>query len=354
MKIIIAFSVLMVIFIMLLPVFVVKGVHAEHDISIQAVETEPVLSPEVSSEPAAVSPNPAAPSRGVDTTTMVKLKTGDSVVTLTMYDYLVGVVAAEMPASFYEEALKAQAVAARTYTYYKMLNGSNHSDADVCDNCNCCKAYFSYEALREKWGEKYDYYIGIISKAVADTDGLCVTYEDEPILAAFHSSSPGYTENSESVWHSPLPYLVSVESPENGNTVPNFYTEVIVSFEEFKSTVKKSYPLAVFDTDQEGWISDAEYSDSGRIIKVRVGGVEMTGTELRGLFELRSTAVRWSVGNEYICFEVTGYGHGVGMSQYGANEFAKNGADFFDILSYYYRGTSVKSYLMLDSDKKLL
>ncbi len=352
MKIIIAVSVLMVVFIMLLPVFVVKGVLAEHDIAEHAAETEPIFSPGVS--PSAALPNPTAPSGGVDATTNVKLKTDNSVMTLSMYDYLVGVVAAEMPASFYEDALKAQAVAARTYTYYKMLKGSNHSDADVCDDCNCCKAYLSYDELREKWGEKYDYYIGIISKAVADTDGLCVTYENEPILAAFHSSSSGYTENSESVWHSPLPYLVSVESPESGTSVPNYFSEVIVSFEEFKSTVKRNYPRAVFDTEQERWISDAEYSDSGRIIKVRIGGVEVTGTELRGLFELRSTAVQWFVESEYIRFEVIGYGHGVGMSQYGANEFARNGADFFDILNYYYRGTSVKSYLMLNSDVKLL
>ena len=120
-------------------------------------------------------------------------------------DYLVGVVAAEMPASFHEEALKAQAVAARTYTYYKMLNGSNHPEADVCDDINCCKAYLSYDALREKWGEKYDYYIGIIRKAVADTDGLCVTYEDEPILAAFISSSDSREQRN--ARSTPLVYL---------------------------------------------------------------------------------------------------------------------------------------------------
>lgn len=352
MKIILTASVLMVIFVMLLPVFIVKGVTAEYESAVQEVETEALPSPSVS--PPGGSPDPAALSGSVDAATVVRLKTGDTVSTLSMYDYLVGVVAAEMPASFYEEALKAQAVAARTYTYYKILNGSNHENADVCDDYSCCKAYLSYDGLREKWGDKYDYYIGIIINAVTATDGLCVVYDNEPILAAFHSSSSGYTEDCENVWSSPLPYLVSVESPENGSSVPDYISELIISHEEFKRTVKSVYPGAVFDEEPGGWISDAEYSESGRILTVMVGGVKITGTELRRLFELRSAAVKWSVGDGDFRFEVTGYGHGVGMSQYGANEFARNGADFIDILKYYYKGTGVKSYILLDSEVKLL
>jgi stage II sporulation protein D len=193
-----------------------------------------------------------------------------------MYDYLGGVVAAEMPASFEPEALKAQAVAARTYTYYKMRNGSNHDDADVCDDCNCCKAYLSPERLKERWKDTYDFNMEIISSAVSETDGLCVMYEHAPILAAFHSSSSGYTEDSANVWSTPLPYLVSVESPEGEASVPNYYSELAVSFEELKSTVKAAYPDAVFEGEPENWLNNAVYSDSGRIVSIEAGGVGMT------------------------------------------------------------------------------
>jgi|LSQX01.1.fsa_nt_gb stage II sporulation protein D len=353
MKIIISASVLMVIVVFILPFFTVKGGLMERELMPAAEETqEPTPPPRVTPD---ATPSPSGPplfyGSQTDKTTQVRLLTKGSVKTLTMHNYLVGVVAAEMPASFEPEALKAQAVAARTYTYYKMVNDSNHDNADVCDDCNCCKAYLSSEDLKSRWADKYDFNMEIITSAVTETDGLLVTYERAPILAAFHSSSSGYTEDSENVWQTPLPYLVSVESPEGETCVPNYCSEINVSFDEFKRMVKADYPDAVFEGEPDSWIADVIYSDSGRIISVAVGGAEMTGTNLRRLFGLRSAAVVWTIGESGFMFKATGYGHGVGMSQYGANEFAKQGAVFSDILTYYYKGTEVHSIQTVQSDQ---
>ena len=255
-------------------------------------------------------------------------------------EYIKGVVSAEMPASFEIEALKAQAVAARTYTLYKMWvqPSDNHPDADVCTDYTCCKAYSTDEELREHWGDGYEDNREKIAKAVEETRGEYMVYEDEPVLAVFHSSSAGATENSADVWGGNVPYLVSVQSPENESQVTNYVSDVTVSFEEFKSTVLEKFPEAVFADDKNTWITDIIYTDSGRIDTLNVGGVTVKGTELRSMFGLRSTAVTVQVGEENITFTSTGYGHGVGMSQYGANTMALEGSTYKEILSWYYTG----------------
>jgi stage II sporulation protein D len=347
MKTILSLSVLLVIVALVLPFFTVRGGTAEP--APVSFSTAQPTAPEETKQPDLSATAPSSPSAAplyfekTDKTVQVRLLTKGEVITLSMFDYLVGVVAAEMPASFEPEALKAQAVAARTFTYYKMLYGSNHTNADVCDDCTCCKAYLSEEDLKERWSDQYEWNIEIIRAAVTKTDGLCVTYAHEPILAAFHSSSCGSTEDSVNVFHASLPYLVSVESPENALSVPNYHSELSVTFDEFQSAVRSAYPDAVLQGEPEGWIADPTYADSGRIVSVFVGGVLLSGTEFRNLFNLRSAAIEWSVSDSGFGFRVTGYGHGVGMSQYGANEFAKNGAGFIDILTYYYEGTQVEN-----------
>ena len=264
---------------------------------------------------------------------------GGSVEQLTLADYLWGVVAAEMPASFELEALKAQTVAARTY-WLSQSGTSRHGEADICTDSGCCQAYISREEARTNWGDKAGEYSGRIAQAVAQTDGLCVTYEGEPIQALFFSSAPGSTVDAQAVWGRALPYLVSVESPE-GEEVPNYQSQLTITTGEFRALVARELPGADLTGPVSGWLSDFVWEPSGTVSRVKVGGVSMTGGQVRKLLGLRSACFSVSVRGEEMTFHVTGYGHGVGMSQYGANAMARQGKSFRDILSWYYTGTQV-------------
>ena len=295
----------------------------------------------------AASPVPESTSDGgargsqYDSAVTIRLMDDGELCTLSLDAYLRGVTAAEMPAAFEVEALKAQAVAARTYTLYKMAAGpsENHPDADVCADINCCKAYCTETELREKWGAQYDACAAKIAAAVAETDGQYLTYDGAPILAVFHSASAGFTEASENVWSNALPYLVGVSSPETAETVPTYVSGVTVAHDDFAATVQAAYPEADLSGTPETWISEIVRSDSGRILTVQIGGVLLKGTELRTLFDLRSTAAELQVTDTDVEFTTTGYGHGVGMSQYGANVLAGNGYGCREILNWYYPGT---------------
>jgi len=269
---------------------------------------------------------------------LLHLLDGTEVLEMSMERYLIGVTAAEMPAGFPIEALKAQVVAARTMVLYNTLVSTKprHPEVSVCTDFNCCMAYSSDEQLRDKWGESYTENILRIINAVVDTDGLYMTYGSEPILAVFHSSSAGKTESSGDVWLTALPYLVCVGSPESGIDVPDYVSTVTKSFSEFIETITDAYPNAVFDDDAASWISEITYTPSGRISELVIGGVTVKGTVLRSMFNLRSTAIVIEFHNGETIFTVTGYGHGVGMSQYGAASMARDGKTYRDILSAYY------------------
>lgn len=272
----------------------------------------------------------------------VRVSEGGIINNMSMRNYLIGVVAAEMPASFEIEALRAQAVAARTETLYHILifKSVTHPDADVCSDPTCCQAYKNDGELREKWGPAYGEYIEKITEAVQSTDGECLIYENAPIQAVFHSSSAGQTAGSQEVWKFSLPYLVSVLSPETAADVPNYVSSVTVSLSDFKETVLKFYPDAVFPKDKAKWVTDITYTGSGRIMTLRLGGVVVSGPVLRGMFGLRSTAASIRVGDKNVIFTTTGYGHGVGMSQYGANALANQGKSYREILTWYYSGVT--------------
>ena len=258
-----------------------------------------------------------------------------------MQEYLVGVVAAEMPASFQDEALKAQAVAARTYAMYCAL-GQKHGEAQVCTDYSCCQAWQSDEALRQKWGGDYDTYSQKIRAAVEATAGQYLSYEGQPVFAAFHSSSAGATEDCGQVWN-PSPYLISVSSPETAEDVPNYVSTVECTPLDFRDTLLYAHPEADFTGEESGWIGQISLDGSGRVASAVLGGVSMKGTELRQLFSLRSTAFRLEYTGESFRFTVTGYGHGVGMSQYGANVMAREGETYTGILAHYYPGTVLVS-----------
>jgi len=275
-----------------------------------------------------------------DSDVFVRLLLSGEVVEMSMEQYLIGVVSAEMPASFEFHALKAQAVAARTDALHKMHVSPKiqHPEADVCGDFTCCVAFISDDRLREKWGYNYIEHISRIISAVTATDGVFLAYDGEPILAVFHSSSAGMTETSGNVWVIDKPYLQSVASPETQELVPGFVSAVTISMSDFIQTVSGIYPHAVFTHDEETWITGITYTESGRIAQLSLGGVHVSGTSLRAMFDLRSTAVSLELLDGSIVFTTQGFGHGVGMSQFGANIMAQNGKTYRDILLAYYTG----------------
>jgi len=278
-----------------------------------------------------------------DSSVIVRVLFGTEIREMPLELYLIGVVAAEMPAEFEFEALKAQAVAARTNVLYRMnvVPNTRHPNAQVCTDYACCMAYSDDEYLREIWDTDYIRYITRIIGAVLDTDGIFMAYDDNPILAVFHSSSKDKTESSGNVWVSDLPYLVSVDSPETAQYVPDYVTTVSVTVADFRERVAEKFPGVVFDNDEDLWITEISLSESGRVSWFVIGGETVKGTELRSIFDLRSTAVSYEWIDDSIVFTVTGYGHGVGMSQYGANVMAMARNDFRAILTHYYTDVGI-------------
>lgn len=262
--------------------------------------------------------------------------------TITMEEYLPGVVAGEMPAAFDMEALRAQAVAGRTYALYHIDKGRpTHPEAAVCDDPGCCQVWLEEPELRKKWGADYDYYMDRIRTAVESTDGQHLCYDNRPILACFHSSSPGKTQSSQRVWGQELPYLISVSSPETTETVPNLVSTVELSPEEFRTLAETALPDCRFSDLPGEWLGERILDESGRVASQRIGTLAVPGTKVRDIYDLRSACfeVAWT-GRSFL-FTVSGYGHGAGMSQYGANVMAKNGSKYTEILAHYYPGTTL-------------
>ncbi len=250
-------------------------------------------------------------------------------------DYIVGVVAAEMPADFESEALKAQALAARTYLKGKS-GCAAHPGADICTSSAHCQAYKSTEKLKEQWGSAFGEKFKKISDAVAATSGKIITYDGKPISAVFHSTSSGNTENSEDVWEKPVPYLKSVSSNFDSDS-PKYESEKRYSWDEFQKIIKSADEKVDFDLG----IGGLETSRGGAIKKISVGGVDFKGTKIRELFALNSANFSIDIIDGEVIFTVHGYGHGVGMSQYGANFMAKSGKKFDEIIKHYYTGVKI-------------
>ena len=283
----------------------------------------------------------------LDSQTVLKVKNGDTVEEMELGTYLVGVVRAEMPASFAPEALKAQAVAARTYTIYKIQSGGNHgTEADICTDSTCCQAYIGEERARANWGKDGDAYEKKIEEAVSATDGETILYGGVPILAVFHSSSAGVTRAAGQVWLSDLPYLQGVDSPEEGERIPNYYSRVELTAAEAKEKLLTAFPEAELSGPVSGWLQNAVTDRGGSVETVEVGGVTVKGTQVRAALGLRSACFQWEAQGRGLVFYVTGYGHGVGLSQYGAEQMAADGADYKEILTHYYTGVTVEPYVM--------
>lgn len=254
---------------------------------------------------------------------------------MSVEDYLFSVVAAEMPALYETEALKAQTVAA--YTYAMRKAEASDKDYDITDDSSVDQAFTPPEKAREKWGENADTYEEKIRSAVKSVLYKTVTYNGELILAAYHAISSGKTENAADIWGGGYSYLVSVESTGD-KLSPNYLSTVTFTEEELK---EKLSDLVALSGDAASWFGDIGKTDSGSVMTAVVGGKAVSGGDIRGALSLRSSNFDLSYADGTFTFTVRGYGHGIGMSQYGAHYMAMQGKNYKEILLHYYPGCEV-------------
>ncbi|MEK8131708.1 stage II sporulation protein D [Paenibacillus filicis] len=258
--------------------------------------------------------------------------------------YVTGVVAAEMPIEFEPEALKAQALAARTYIVRRLLEGetayASGSGAAVTDT-TLHQVYVSDEELKHRWGaEQYEVNRNKLKQAVEATRDRVITYKGQPIEASYFSTSNGYTENSEDYWNMKLPYLRSVPSPWDARLSPRYQDSLTLTSKELQQ--KLGLPVAVpAIAGSKLGLNVVERSEGHRVKRLTVGGKSFTGREFREKLGLPSSQFQWSYSNGKWTFTTTGYGHGVGMSQWGANGMAKEGRTAEEIVKYYYTGVEL-------------
>ena len=273
----------------------------------------------------------------------VYITSKDIVEEINVEDYVCGVVANEMPAEFEEEALKAQAVASRTYLASKAVNKCvNGHGADICDSIHC-QVYTSKENSMDKWEEdKSEKYWEKIEEAVKATKGEVISYNGElAMYPQFFATSSGRTENSEDINWGNIPYLRSVLS-EGEEVAPKYTSEKIISLSEFVNSVNIKYPEANVDLNNiENEISILSRSEAGSIKNLMVGNKELKGSEFRFLLGLNSANFTYIIRDNEIVFNCKGYGHGVGMSQWGANAMAKNNVSYDKIIKHYYTGVDI-------------
>ena len=268
-----------------------------------------------------------------DETVVRVLTKNNTVEKINLEDYLVGVVSGEVPVSFEKEAIKAQAVAARTYALKQIENHKNY-EYDVKDDTSS-QVYQTDEELRNKWGNNYDEYVKKIKKCVNETEGEYVSYNNEVIYAFFFSTSNGKTEDNKNVFGKDLPYLKVVDSSFDESETKNFTTVKIVSLDDF-------YKQLDLEKSDELNITDIVRTESGRISSIMVNGKAFTGRDFQKRLSLRSNDFTIQKNNENITITTKGFGHGVGMSQYGANALAKRHKTYDEILKYYYQGTNLQ------------
>lgn len=260
----------------------------------------------------------------------------DSAETSRMDAYLVGVVLAEMPAWFEEEALKAQAVVARTYALKARENGGKHGDGKVCTQSGCCQAYISEEAYLQKGGTAEN--VEKVRRAVTATSDRVLVFHGELIEATYFSCSGGSTEDAVAVWGTDYPYLRAVESPGEEDAL--HYTDT-----EFLDADTFCQRLGIHpEGTPENWLEKIAYTSGNGIAEAVIGGKTFTGVQLRSLLSLRSTAISMALNQTGVTITTRGYGHRVGMSQYGADAMAAAGSTYPEILAHYYNGTSLVHY----------
>ncbi len=270
-----------------------------------------------------------------DTITLYDIGSGEYI-SVSYLDYMIGAVAAEMPANFDIEALKAQALASLSYAIYYSENFPNQSlSCDIENN----KGYMDRDAMSDFWGIRYMEYYLKISSGCQEVLGEAILYDNAPIAAAYHASSALATAASEQVWTSSLPYLRSVATVEDYDiSAASFHKDEVVKI------LSADNPSAAFSLDTAALFSDIYYFENGYVDTINLAGKLYTGEQLRALFSLRSAAITITYQDDTFTFETMGYGHGVGLSQEGAQVLATNGYNYKDILKYYYTDVTIENY----------
>jgi len=278
----------------------------------------------------------------------------EEVFDLTPEEYIIGVVAAEMPIGFHTEAIKAQAVAAHTYALRQIdaeLNSPTPElkGAYLTTDFTKNQSYMSIDELKESWGKNYDTNYKKLSDAVKSVINEVVTYDKKPIIAAFHSISGGVTENAKTVWGKEVNYLIPVTS-EGDELSPNFEVKTALTVSEVEHAFKLKYSDIKFSEDKDSWFFITKKSESNTITECKVGSIVCTGKEIREILKLKSANFKIEYSNGKFTFITNGYGHGVGMSQYGADYLARQGKTYDEILKHYYSGVEIEKIYDENSD----
>ena len=261
-------------------------------------------------------------------------------VEIDFFEYVCGSVAAEMPLSYHEEALKAQAIAC--YTNALRLKNTSKNDAlyHISDDSSIHQGYLNREQREEKWGEDFEKYENKLESIVKSVENLAIYYENELCVAAFHAICSGKTESAENIWGEKVPYLTSVKS-SGDNLSPQYSSVVVFEKDEFIE-IAKDLTESKEIKKLKNSIEIKEKSKAGTVLKVMLDKKEFTGDEIRKAFSLRSPVFTIETTEKTVAFNVTGYGHGVGMSQYGADFMARQGSSYEEILKHYYKGVEIK------------
>ena len=270
-----------------------------------------------------------------NSTVKVMNASSKNITEMSLTDYLIGVIAEEVNAAYHEEAIKAQIIAAHTkLEYTKTHKNDDLAEADITDSASTHQGFLTEDEQRKKWGESYEIYHKKIAKCVDEVKDIILTYNNEPINAVFHAISNGQTENATDVWGGEYPYLVSVQSAGD-KLSPAYKSEATVSSDDFKKKVTENG--AELGKNPEKWVEKITNTDTGMVKEIIIGNKSFKGTEIRKIFGLKSSTFAVKYDNKSFVFTVCGYGHGVGMSQYGANYMAQQGYSYEQILEHYYK-----------------
>lgn len=269
-----------------------------------------------------------------DTIKVVQASTGAET-EVSLFNYITGVVAGEMPASFNIEALKAQAVVSSTYAKY--ITGENPALSAITDSPSLHQSYIDKQAQKEKWGDNYDGYRSIIEEAVRSVYGEILTFNGEPAMTVFHALSPKKTNSAEDIWTTEVPYLISVSSPADESVKKDF----TFSSEQFKKLFSEKGGVNFKNTPPKTWAKITAKTENGFIKTLTVEDKSFTAAEVSDILSLSSSSFTAKYENDSFIFTATGKGHGVGMSQYGAEYMANQGKNYKEILAHYYPGTEL-------------
>lgn len=286
-----------------------------------------------------VTESPTSPETTEPETISVFLTAQQETVDMTLFEYVCGSVAAEMPLAYDEEAIKAQAIACYTNAL-RLKKYGNEGNGDISDNTAVHQGYIDENGRREKWGADFEKYEKKLQDAVKAVEGLAITYDGKLCVAAFYAISSGQTETAENIWGTAVPYLTSVESAGD-RTSSGYASSLTLNTDDFFTCLKKLDPSATKPATLANIIKITSASPSGTVLKATVNGKEYSGEEIRSAFGLRSPVFTVKSDEDTLTFSVSGYGHGVGMSQFGADYYAKEGYTYEQIIKHYYPGVEI-------------